>query len=178
MHLHPVLEVPICFVCWRQVLAAQEEQQDVFFCCDKCPAKFCETCVAKAYGGGELGVQQAHRLQQQPDESEEWACPKCQTPPPLVELQQFVQQVLSGDGTINMSKGDSKQQQKQPRCTREQVVDEYLKVEQERDLVDKQRESKRREIHKELVSKNNSSTTTTEEELQGTTTLGTAITRS
>jgi ribosomal protein L29 len=199
MHVHPVLEVPICFVCSRQVMAAAQEEDnemtntkvkpeqkqlfkseeeesrdketndfcmgcgedeemvDVLFCCDKCPAKFCETCVAKAFGGGEEGVQRTHQLQQ---ETEEWSCPKCQPPLPLEQLQQFVQGMTSSSYKENAdgSTPNKKSSLQLHRRPREQVLDEYMKVEQERELVDwllspEQVAKKRIEIRNELLKK-------------------------
>lgn len=114
MHLHPILECPICLYCSEFVEAAeldridtncdeatasycagcgQEEHEGmILFLCDEteeCKRSFCHICVTKAYGGGETGKVKVADLQA--DEEEPWRCPACDPPEYLRALRREVQ---------------------------------------------------------------------------------------
>lgn len=108
-HSHLLLAVPVCSVCAEEVAAveinvfendsntycagcaASEDQADTLFFCDNekaaCQRAFCFDCVAKAHGGGVVGVDAARELEQ---DDELWHCPACSPPTQLLELRQRV----------------------------------------------------------------------------------------
>ena len=171
MHLHPLFEVPICFVCERDVAAVETDfeaaqqkgkndngdanesewcsgcgthEDDVDSClwyCEECPRATCNRCVEQANGGKAMDPEAS--------ENSNWKCPYCSPPTPLLELKSCHAEIMS----CAFSSEDGKNGRSALDVLRELEVVESKKKEceqvEERAYLDQIREEIRQEIERD-----------------------------
>jgi hypothetical protein len=141
MHVHPILQVPVCSVCSEEIALhqcedtnaddelchgcaedAEEGGTNVLLLCDGCPRQFCRICIAQAYGGGREGLR---RVQQLVEDDSSWFCPVCMPQPGLKKLQQDLEED-GGVATSMQLSQDSTNSNDNSRSTRLRSVEEIL----------------------------------------------------
>ncbi|CAB9508961.1 ISWI chromatin-remodeling complex ATPase ISW2 [Seminavis robusta] len=170
MHVHPVLQVPVCCVCSEEVANHQNgsagtdgddichgcaEPADTMFLCDRCPRQFCSTCVAQANGGGDKGLKFADQLA---EEEDDWMCLMCGPEPELEELQQGLDQKSTAT-TVDQLSQDSADVDSSPKRSVDEILKELDCVEAEQRACEKWDDpaflaAKRLEISREYEREN------------------------